>query len=112
MRLTGKRSTTWQPKLFAPEPDQHPPKREAERQFVMHLQLAWLEAVGKPPTATVNPSRSDRPFANLVRECLKLVGANADAVALINELQRRRTDKQSRLAGSSSTQPPRPKRDE
>jgi hypothetical protein len=97
-RPSGKRSRTWQPILLAPVPNEHPPKREAERRFVMHLQSAWLEAVGKPPTATVNPSRSDRPFANLVRECLKLVGAYADAVGLINELHRRLLDERQRLA--------------
>ena len=94
----------WQPVLFAPVPSQHPPKREAERRFVMHLQSTWLEAVGKPPTATVNPSRSDRPFANLVRECLKLVGApHADAVGLINELHQRRRDERQRLAPTPSS---------
>jgi hypothetical protein len=98
-RSSGKRSKKLQPVLFAPLPNEHPPKREAERQFVMHLQSAWLEAVGKPPTATVNPSRSDRPFANLVRECLMLVGApQADAVGLINKLQGRRRKERRRLA--------------
>jgi hypothetical protein len=97
-RSSGERSKTWQPVLFAPIPKEHPPKREAELRFVMNLRLAWLEAVGKPPTATVNPSRPDRPFANLVRECLKLVGAHADAVGLINELHRRRLDERQRLA--------------
>jgi hypothetical protein len=90
-RRSGKQSATWKPLLYAPKPIKRPLRREAERQFVMHLQLAWLEALGKRPTATVNPSRSDRPFANLVRECLRLVGAShADAVGLINELSRRR----------------------
>jgi hypothetical protein len=97
-RSPGRRSKTWQPLLLAPVPDKHPPKRAAELQFVMHLQLAWLEAVGKPPTATVNPSRPDRPFPNLVRECLELAGAHADAVGLINELHRRRKDERKRLA--------------
>jgi hypothetical protein len=97
-RSSGKRSKTWQPKLFAPEPLENPPKLDAERQFVMHLRLAWLEAVGKPPTATVNPSRPDRPFANLVKKCLKLVGAHADAVGLINELHRRKLQVRKRLA--------------
>jgi hypothetical protein len=58
-----------------------------------HLQSAWLEAVGKPPTATVNLSRSDRPFANLVQECLNLVGA-PDA----DEVRRRQRDERRRLA--------------
>ena len=99
MRRTGRQSTTWKPLLHAPAPIKHPPKREAERQFVMHLQLAWLEATEKSPTATVNPSQSDRPFANLVRECLRLVGAgHADAVGLINELHQRLLYERRRLA--------------
>jgi hypothetical protein len=96
-RSPGKRSKTWRPLLFAPVPDKHPPKREAELQFVMNLQLAWLEAVGKPPTATVNPSRPDRPFANLVKKCLKLANAHADAVGLINELRSRRNQERKCL---------------
>jgi len=83
-RSSGRRSMTWQPLLFAPVPNEHPPKRTAELRFVMHLRLTWLESVGKPPTATVNPSRPDRPFPTLVRKCLELVGApRADAVGLI-----------------------------
>ena len=64
----------------------------------MHLQSAWLEAVGKPPTATVNPSRPDRPFAILVKKCFQLAGARADHVGLINELRRRRMVERKRLA--------------
>jgi hypothetical protein len=71
-RPSGNRSRTWQPTLFAPVPDEHPPRRAAELRLVMHLQSVWLEAVGKPPTATVNPSRPDRPFANLVKRAWSL----------------------------------------
>jgi hypothetical protein len=64
-----------------------PPRREAERRFIMNLRLAWLEATGTEPTATVNPGWPDRPFVNFARECLILVGAPyADAVGLINDL--------------------------
>jgi hypothetical protein len=79
------------PLLFAPERIKRPTKREAERQFVINLRLAWLETTDTNPTATVNPARSDRPFASFAQECLTLVGAPyADAVGLINELNRRR----------------------
>jgi hypothetical protein len=85
----GTQRRSWQPILYAPERSRHFPRRQAEYDFVMLLQLAWLAAVGKPPTATVNPSRPDRPFANLLRECLKLVGTPyADHVGLINQLHR------------------------
>jgi hypothetical protein len=90
-RPSGKRSIAWTASLYAPERISHPPKREAERRFVMQLRLAWLEATGEPPTATVNPGSSDRPFVNMLRECLRLVDAgHADAVGLINDLNNRR----------------------
>ena len=88
-RRSGKRSITWKPLLWAPQPIDHPPRLEADRHFVMLLQLAWLEAVGKSPTATVNPSRSDRPFVNMVGKSLTLIGSPADAVGIINELRKR-----------------------
>jgi hypothetical protein len=85
-RPSGKRSVTWQPLLYASRPIKHPPKREAERQFVMHLRLAWVEATGETASATVNPLRPG-PFARFVGESLILVGApHADAVGLINDL--------------------------
>jgi hypothetical protein len=78
------------PLLHAPVPDKHPAKREAERRFVMNLQLAWLEATGEKPALTARRGVLG-PFARLACECLKLVGAShADVVWLINELQRRR----------------------
>jgi hypothetical protein len=90
-RPSGKRSVAWQPSLYAPERISHPPKREAERWFVMHLRLAWLEATRKPPTATVDPGSPDRPLAEMLQGCLELVGAgHADAVGLINDLHKRR----------------------
>jgi hypothetical protein len=78
---------------YAPEQIMRPPKRKAERQFVMHLRLAWFKATATPPPATVNPTRPNRPFVNFVRECLALVGAPyANAVKLINELNRQRNE--------------------
>ena len=108
LRRSGKRSRTWRWRLYAPEPRSHFPKRQAERDFVMWVRLAWLEAVGEAPSATVNPGRGKlRPngsrepaglFARMVRECLRLVGAShADTVGLLNELARRR-----RLSRSNS----------
>jgi hypothetical protein len=100
-RPSGKRSTTWAPLLHTPERISHPAKREAERQFVMRLQIAWLEATGELPALSANPGHLG-PFARMVRECLRLVGAGYDesgkhpksadaAVAdLINEVNKRR----------------------
>lgn len=89
-RPSGKRSITWRPLLHAPEPNRHSPKRAAERNFVMHLQLAWLEATGNAPSLAGNSARPGL-FVRMVRKCLELVGAgHADAVGLINDLNRRR----------------------
>jgi hypothetical protein len=101
LRRPGKRSRTWRWRLYAPEPRSYFPKRQAERDFVTFVRLAWLEAVGEAPSATVNPGRGKLrpngsrepggPFARMVCECLRLVGAShADTVGLLNELARRR----------------------
>jgi hypothetical protein len=81
---------SWRVLLHAPEPSHNFPKRDAERGFVMWLQVAWLEATGERPSLAANPARPG-PFARMAKECLKLVGAgHADAVGLINEVNRRR----------------------
>ena len=90
-RGVGKQSRSIvRPHLYAPAASRHFPKREAERRFVCRLAIAWHEATGKSPSLTVrraDDSRDIGPFARLVRECLRLVGASyADPVALINEV--------------------------
>jgi hypothetical protein len=85
---------TWRPLLHAPEPRKQIVKRKAEREFVMWLRIAWLEATGELPSRTARHKDAGRklgPFARFARECLELVGAHdADVVELINELHRRR----------------------
>jgi hypothetical protein len=89
-RPSGRRSKQWRVLLHAPEPSRQFPKRDAERGFIMWLQVAWLEATGERPSVAANSARPG-PFARMVQQCLKLVGANhADAVGLINELNKRR----------------------
>lgn len=89
-RPSGKRSRTWQPRLAAPQPRRNFPRRDAERDFIMWLQLTWLEATGERPSLAANPERPG-PFARMARKCLALVGAgHADVVGLINELNKRR----------------------
>jgi hypothetical protein len=89
-RPSGKRSRTWRPLLHAPKPSRNFPKRDAERDFVMWLEVAWLEATGERPSLAANPARPG-PFARIARKCLEIVGAShADVVGLINELNRRR----------------------
>jgi hypothetical protein len=95
-RPSGKRSWTWRPYFRAPEPQRHFPKREAERTFVMWLRIAWLEATGKEAPRTTDPRRPG-PFARMVKECLRLVGAtHADAVGLINKLNQVRHEMRRR----------------
>jgi hypothetical protein len=95
------KGSSWQPLFYAPDRKQHFPKRKAERDFVMHLRLAWLHATGNPPAPTARDASAGRaisPFARLVRECLRLMGAqitDSGAVELINELHRRRQHMQA-----------------
>jgi hypothetical protein len=92
-RPSGKRSRTWRPLLVAPQLRRNFPKRDAELNFIMWLQIGWLEATGNRPSLAANPDRRG-PFARMVRECLELVGAkHADPVGLINELNERRRKK-------------------
>jgi hypothetical protein len=89
-RSLGRRSRSWQPLLEAPERRRNFPKRQAEQHLVMLLQIDWLLATGTNPPVTAD-HRNPGPFARMVRECLRLVGAShADAVGLINELDRQR----------------------
>jgi hypothetical protein len=85
----------------APRPRRHFSKRDAERNFVMWLQVVWLEATGKAPPHTArqqDPGRGLGPFGALAKECLEMVGAgDANVVELINELERQRTGMQGRV---------------
>jgi hypothetical protein len=75
-------------------------QRDAERgglegcgRKTLHQTVEALFAnIALTQTARFNPSRSDRPFSNMVRTCLRLVGRpHADAaIHLIKELDRRR----------------------
>ncbi len=95
-RASGKPSWTWRPYLRAPKPQRHFPKREAERTLVMWLRIAWLEATGKEAPLTTDPRRPG-PFARMVQECLRLLGAaHADAVGLLNMLNQARREMRRR----------------
>jgi hypothetical protein len=104
LRSSGKRSRpALRPLLTAPRPRRAFPKRDAELDFVMWLQIAYLEAANEIPSRTArNPdkSRDLGPFARFARECLRLVGANyASVTELMNELHRHRRQS-ARLKGS------------
>jgi hypothetical protein len=87
-RPGGKRSMTVFSMLHAPELQQHPARRKAELNFVMWLRMAYLEATREHPSLTANPERPG-PFARMVQLCLDEVKAGANAVEMLNELQRR-----------------------
>ena len=88
----------WQPLLYAPKRSPNFPKREAERDFVWHLQSACHAATGHLPPRTAHRTNPG-PFARMAQECLALVGANhASAVDLINELNSRALNWEKRRA--------------
>jgi hypothetical protein len=68
-RPSGKRSRTWRPLLVSPKPRRNFARRDAERNFVMWLQIAWLEATGKSPSLAANPARPG-PFARMAKAAL------------------------------------------
>ena len=78
------------PSIF--DVQQHPARREAQLNFVMWLQVAYVEATGEPPSPTAHPRRPT-PFAKMAQVCLDKLQAEANAVEMINGLQRRRKDK-------------------
>jgi hypothetical protein len=90
-RSSGKRSCpSLRPHFYAPMASKNFLKRQAERNFVERISIAWFKSTGKKPPRTARREDAGRdigPFARFVRECLRLVGANyADPVALINEV--------------------------
>ena len=102
-RPGGKQSRSFKPLLYAPKPQDHPPRREAERRFVEDLQSAYRAVTGQEPAATANPNR-DRPgpFARFVQACLNDVKSGANAVVLINNLHRHEQQLTRILSGTSS----------
>jgi hypothetical protein len=101
LRSTGRRSKKWQPFLFAPPASAQFAKREAERDFVVNIRLAYREACDDtepPPAATTRLVRKEENvfmvsggFGRMIADCLRLVGApHAHAVNVMNELHRRR----------------------
>lgn len=99
-RPTGKRSKpNWQWELFAPEKTTHPARRRVEREFVDGLREVWFRSTGKMPSRTAD-RRNLGPFARLVQECLKLVGAyheNTSVAELINQCEARRRELRNRM---------------
>ena len=78
-RPSGKRSQTWRPLLVSPKPRRNFARRDAERNFVMWLQTAWLEATGKSPSLAASlssvESRQVRPITRCggTGSCIRLI---------------------------------------
>jgi hypothetical protein len=88
-RSSGEQSSAQlAPILCAPAASRNVSRREAERNFVERLSIAFWEVTGKRPPRTARRADAGRelgPFAQFVKECLRLVGAGyADPVGLIN----------------------------
>jgi hypothetical protein len=80
----------------AEPPVLRPPKRQAERGFIMFMQVGFFNATGEMPPVTARKSGTGSgdpepgPFARFMQLCLDLLGADkADATGQINELRRR-----------------------
>jgi hypothetical protein len=103
-RPSGKHSMTFVADPHAPPLRAHVPKRNLELTLLINLRLAVIEATGMVPPSTARhvtptnrlsevryPRRRLPPFAEMAKECLKLIGRpDVDVVELIKKLQRRR----------------------
>lgn len=98
LRSTGKQSrSTIEVEHYGPIPSPHFSKRDAEYELITALQDACLRAGWELAKFawTTNPG-DPGPFARMAQEVLDLAGGNAkyaDAVGLINELNKRRGKK-------------------
>jgi hypothetical protein len=79
MRPTGRRSRSWFPDLYAPHASRAEPRREAERELVLWLQVAVAETGAKVPVTAHHDKPG--PFACMAAEVLQLVGATGSANA-------------------------------
>jgi hypothetical protein len=86
----------WHPRLIAPLLQRHVPKRAAESNFILMLQLAYLNLTGRDPAFTARHNALGR-FPLFAIACLKLVSPDANTIEIINELQRRRLEVGTRM---------------
>jgi hypothetical protein len=91
-RPSGRRSITRRSVTIAPTPSRAQPRRDAERDFVMWLQIALARAGAKVPVTAHHDKPG--PVTRMVGECLLLAGATGAAnavglaVQIINDLKR------------------------
>jgi hypothetical protein len=86
------------------------PKRQAERDFIMFLQVDYLNAINatgrRPPVTARKYEQSDQtlkpsPFVQMVQKCFELLGAEVDVIEQINQLQSRRSAQKKKLHRSA-----------
>jgi len=89
-RPSGKKSLQWTVSLHAPDKRKTFTKRDAERSFIINLQLAWLEGTGTKAAVTAN-HEVPGPFTRFVKDCLEFAGVRGvDVVETLNSLTRDR----------------------
>jgi hypothetical protein len=82
------------PRLHLPPPPvPRAPRREAELRFVMLIEHAYQDAVGKLPSYTASAALPG-PFARMVQKCLDRIAGDGvvSAAKMLNELHRRRRE--------------------
>lgn len=104
-RGNGRRSRSHKHLLCAPQPSRHFAKRDAELGLIVSLQVSFAIATGRMPALTAHPD-SPGPFARMVQKVLHLVCSRANAVGLINELNKRRRELNRRASARDGSQPP------
>ena len=87
------------------------PKRQAERDFIMFLQVDYLNAINatgrRPPVTARKYEQSDQtlkpsPFVQMVQKCFELLCAEkVDVIEQINKLQSRRSAQKKKLHRSA-----------
>ena len=84
------------------------PKRQAERDFIMFLQVDYFNATGRlPPVTARKYEQSDQtlkpsPFVQMVQKCFDLLGAEkVNVIEQINKLQSRRSAQKKKLHRSA-----------
>jgi len=88
LRPMGQRSKKWVPLLYASPKQRHTPKREVEREFLINLQLVWLEGTNVIPAITANHIAKG-PFVRFAEDCMKAANIpEFDVVEGINTLHK------------------------
>ena len=84
------------------------PKRQAERDFIMFLQVDYRNTTGRRPPVTARKyEQSDQtlkpsPFVQMVQKCFDLLGAEkVNVIEQINKLQSRRSAQKKKLHRSA-----------